>query len=47
MNEKYNLKAQSIRNLSNSNVKKLRNLKLFIKKILYRDKYKFNLNNSL
>jgi hypothetical protein len=47
MNEKYNLKTQSIRNSSNSNVKKLRNLKLFIKKIIYQDKYKFNINNSL
>ena len=47
MNAKYNLKTQSIRNLSNRNFKKLRNLKLFIKKILWQDKYKFNLNNSL
>jgi len=47
VNEKYNLKTFSIRNLSNSNVKKLRNLKFFIKKILYQDKYKLNFNNSL
>lgn len=47
MNKKYNLKTQTVRNLSNNIFKKLRNLKLIIKKILYQDKYKFNLNNSL
>jgi hypothetical protein len=47
MNEEYNLKTFSIRNLSKSKIKKLRNLKLFIKKILYQDKFKLNFNNSL
>jgi hypothetical protein len=44
-NEEYNLKTISIRNISNSKIKKLRNLNSFIKKILYQDK--FNFNNSL
>jgi hypothetical protein len=47
VNKEYNLKTQSIRNVSNSNIKKLRNLKMFIKKIFYHDKYKLNSNNSL
>jgi len=47
LNEEYNLKAISIRNISNSKIKKLRNLNSFIKKIFYQDKYKLNFNNSL
>ena len=47
MNEMYNLKTQSIRNLSNNNIKKFRKFKSFIKKIFYKDKYKLNFNNSL
>lgn len=47
VNQEYNLKTQSIRNLSNNNIKKLRKFKSFIKKIFYKDKYKLNFNNSL
>jgi len=42
INTAFNLKFKSIRNHSNKNIKKLRQLKLLLKKFLYRDFYKIN-----
>ena len=42
INKQYNLTNKSIRNQSSNNIKKLRNLKFFFKKIFYNDFYKIN-----
>ena len=42
INTAFNLKFKSIRNHSNKIIKKLRQLKLLLKKFLYRDFYKIN-----
>jgi hypothetical protein len=47
INQEYNLKNDSVRNVSNNKIKKLRKFKLIFKKFLFRDKHKLNFNNSL